>query len=176
MKKTLAALTCIYLLCGCFVFQKKDKYGCPANGSIIGAGVLFYFKSGGFSLSGKGYLAISGPSLVNCTHPDRSTPADLQVSWDPEYSCTYLNLVIYAPTENSSTFSIGGNGGSNLTGTIYVPSASLDASGGGANPQETVVTGQIIAGQVLNNGNGSLRLIYDESKVFLIPASMQLLK
>jgi hypothetical protein len=25
------------LLGGCVVFQKKDKYGCPANGSAIGA-------------------------------------------------------------------------------------------------------------------------------------------
>ncbi|MEO6548385.1 MAG: hypothetical protein ABIN94_10310 [Ferruginibacter sp.] len=37
MKKCLLAFTCISFLCSCFVFQKKDKYGCPTNGRNIGA-------------------------------------------------------------------------------------------------------------------------------------------
>ncbi|MEO7767243.1 MAG: hypothetical protein ABIS01_07445 [Ferruginibacter sp.] len=37
MKKITVAFVCIMYLCGCFVFQKKDKYGCPANGRNIGA-------------------------------------------------------------------------------------------------------------------------------------------
>jgi len=37
MKKVITAFTCIAFLCSCFVFQKKDKYGCPTNGRNIGA-------------------------------------------------------------------------------------------------------------------------------------------
>ncbi|MEO6719000.1 MAG: hypothetical protein ABIN67_01500 [Ferruginibacter sp.] len=37
MKKMLAAFVCIGFLSGCFVFKKKDKYGCPTNGRNIGA-------------------------------------------------------------------------------------------------------------------------------------------
>ena len=37
MKKNIIAFTCIALLSGCFIFQKKDKYGCPTNGRNIGA-------------------------------------------------------------------------------------------------------------------------------------------
>ena len=37
MKKILSAFVCIAFLSGCFVFKKKDKYGCPTNGRNIGA-------------------------------------------------------------------------------------------------------------------------------------------
>ena len=37
MKKVLLALMCVYLLSGCFVFRKKEKYGCPTDGRNIGA-------------------------------------------------------------------------------------------------------------------------------------------
>ena len=29
MKKLLLALFAIYMLSGCFIFRKKEKYGCP---------------------------------------------------------------------------------------------------------------------------------------------------
>ena len=37
MKKVIVAFVCISFLSGCFVFKKKDKYGCPSNGRNIGA-------------------------------------------------------------------------------------------------------------------------------------------
>jgi len=37
MKKIILAFACISLLGSCFVFKKKDKYGCPSNGRNVGA-------------------------------------------------------------------------------------------------------------------------------------------
>ncbi|MEP7107463.1 MAG: hypothetical protein ABI760_05760 [Ferruginibacter sp.] len=37
MKKLIVAFACISFLCGCLVFKKKDKYGCPVNGRNVGA-------------------------------------------------------------------------------------------------------------------------------------------
>lgn len=38
MKKILLALTTIsFLMSSCFIFKKKDKYGCPTDGRNIGA-------------------------------------------------------------------------------------------------------------------------------------------
>lgn len=37
MKKLLIGITIITLFTGCFIFQKKEKYGCPTNGKNIGA-------------------------------------------------------------------------------------------------------------------------------------------
>lgn len=31
MKKIIVAVTCVALLSGCFIFQKKVKYGCPGS-------------------------------------------------------------------------------------------------------------------------------------------------
>ena len=40
MRKFLALFICMAYIVfagGCFIFKKKDKYGCPANGRNIGA-------------------------------------------------------------------------------------------------------------------------------------------
>ncbi len=37
MKKIILAFACISFLSGCFIFKKKDKYGCPTNGRNVGA-------------------------------------------------------------------------------------------------------------------------------------------
>ncbi len=37
MKKILPGLCIIILLGGCFIFQRKDKYGCPTDGRNVGA-------------------------------------------------------------------------------------------------------------------------------------------
>jgi hypothetical protein len=37
MKKIILAFTVISLLSSCFIFKKKEKYGCPTNGRNVGA-------------------------------------------------------------------------------------------------------------------------------------------
>jgi hypothetical protein len=37
MKKIILAVFTISLFSGCFIFQKKEKYGCPTNGRNVGA-------------------------------------------------------------------------------------------------------------------------------------------
>ena len=37
MKKILVAFVCLSFLSGCFIFKKKDKYGCPTDGRNVGA-------------------------------------------------------------------------------------------------------------------------------------------
>lgn len=37
MKKTIIALFALTMLSSCFIFKKKEKYGCPTNGRNIGA-------------------------------------------------------------------------------------------------------------------------------------------
>ena len=37
MKKIILVFACISFLSGCFIFKKKDKYGCPTNGRNVGA-------------------------------------------------------------------------------------------------------------------------------------------
>lgn len=37
MKKIILAVTVISVLSSCFIFRKKEKYGCPTNGRNVGA-------------------------------------------------------------------------------------------------------------------------------------------
>lgn len=37
MKKLLILLVCIWVLSGCSIFKKNEKYGCPTNGKNVGA-------------------------------------------------------------------------------------------------------------------------------------------
>ncbi len=37
MKKILFAAVAITFLSGCFIFRKKEKYGCPTDGRNVGA-------------------------------------------------------------------------------------------------------------------------------------------
>ena len=37
MKKIFKVVLCVWILSGCSVLKKKEKYGCPTNGKNIGA-------------------------------------------------------------------------------------------------------------------------------------------
>ncbi|MEJ7609549.1 MAG: hypothetical protein WKF88_00060 [Ferruginibacter sp.] len=37
MKKAILSITVIAVLSSCFIFRKKEKYGCPTTGSAVGA-------------------------------------------------------------------------------------------------------------------------------------------
>jgi hypothetical protein len=37
MKKVLLAVLVVSFLSSCFIFKKKEKYGCPTNGRNVGA-------------------------------------------------------------------------------------------------------------------------------------------
>jgi hypothetical protein len=37
MKKILLSLFVVTMLSSCFIFKKKEKYGCPTNGRSMGA-------------------------------------------------------------------------------------------------------------------------------------------
>lgn len=144
-------------------FKPNDPNSAAYDKKITGSGIVFYFESGSFDFSGQGDFQLTGP---NCT-----TRLD-----DTTEACAFPHLVVYSKPGDTASFGFGGNGSSFLTGTIYLPDASFDMNGGGSGNQDLIVTGQIIAYQVSNNGNGSLRLIYDETQFYTLPATMQLVE
>jgi hypothetical protein len=147
------------------------------NGTINAASnVLFVMINGGISLSGDSSLVISSVNDDDALC-DGYTDSP---STNPYNICSYTNLALYAPGQtvdpSADIIDIGGNSGGSIEGTLYAPFDAVQANGGGSNPEETRVVGQLMAGQVLNNGNGSLVVIYDETRVFIVPASMQLIE
>ncbi len=85
---------------------------------------------------------------------------------DPTASCTYKGIAVFMARSNTSTFEVRGNGGDAIVGLIYGINAVVQARGGGTNPDETTVVGQIIAKRVYGNGNGSFKVTYNENNTF----------
>jgi hypothetical protein len=137
--------------------------------TIVGSGVVFYFIDHGLQITGGAGITLIAPN-------DNGAPGCLGTPGDTSATCQFPGIVIYARRGNTSTIDVRGNGGNAVTGTIYAPDATIQAKGGGSNPDETIMTGQIIAASVLNAGNGTLDLTYDPDVSYAKPPSIQLVK
>lgn len=136
------------------------------NGTIIGTGVLFYLKTGGITFTGNSGMTLSAPTVNNCLGTYGSTSA----------SCTYVGMSIFMARNNTSTIEVRGNGGNAIVGTVYAVNGIVQARGGGSDPNETDLTGQIIASRVYGKGNGSFNVTYNEPSIYNIPPSIKLVE
>jgi Flp pilus assembly protein TadG len=123
---------------------------------IQGDGVVFYFINGGLTYTGNAGMRITAPNASNC----------LGTVGDPTASCTYKGIAVFLARSNTSTFEVRGNGGDAIVGMIYGLNATVQARGGGTNPDETTVIGQIIAERVYGDGNGSFKVTYNENDTY----------
>ncbi len=120
---------------------------------LLGNNVLLYFKDGALSLPGQGGLTISAQTTG-----------------------TYAGIAIFAARSNTNTIDIKGNGGQAVVGMIYALNGVIQAVGGGKDPEDINITGQLIANQIIGNGNGSLIVTYDGEKTYHTPTTMSLYK
>ncbi|RCK77063.1 MAG: putative autotransporter protein [Anaerolineae bacterium] len=132
--------------------------------TIEGDGVVLYFINGGMQITGNGGMRLTAPNTSNC----------LGTAGERTASCTYVGIVIFVARNNTSTIDVRGNGGDAVHGLIYGLNATIRAKGGGENPDETQVVGQIIAKSVVNAGNGSLKVTYNENEIFWKSPSLSL--
>ncbi len=128
--------------------------------TLTGDGVVLYFKDGGMTFSGQSGMSVNAPTTKTCTTE----------------TCPYAGIVIFSARNNTSTIDVRGNGGSAFTGTVYAVSGTLSAQGGGSTPGETEMVGQVIVNRVENNGNGSLKVTYDQALTYQKPTSVDLFK
>lgn len=134
------------------------------NGSWSGNGVLLYFMNGALSFRGNGNLTLTAPNAANCIGNNGDLTA----------SCTFQGIVMYSARSNTSTLDARGNGDIKITGLVYALNGRVEAKGGGADPDEWVVKGQIIAGSVAGDGNGSFVVSYDADNTYHLNALMNL--
>jgi hypothetical protein len=123
---------------------------------IIANGVVFYFINGGLEFTGNAGVTITAPTDENClqgSNPD--------ADFDPTASCSYKGMAIFSARDNTSTIEVRGNGADAIQGTVYALNGVVRARGGGEDPDETQIVGQVIANRVINAGNGSLKVTYD---------------
>ncbi len=118
---------------------------------LVGTHVLLYFANGGLTFSGQSGMTISAPN-----------------------SGPYAGIAIFAARSNTNTLDVRGNGGQAVVGMIYTLNGVVSAKGGGSTPGEADVTGQVIANQIENPGNGSLSVTYNSDSTYHSPANMSL--
>lgn len=126
------------------------------NATLSAQGVMLYIKgSGSVSLAGNGSVTITPPDPTEHTF----TGADV-----------YQGIALFQGRSNSRDADIVGNGSMLIEGVIYFPKATLSASGNGDTLGST-----IIADKLTLNGNGTIRVAYDDGpgppkpqKVFLV--------
>jgi Flp pilus assembly protein TadG len=134
------------------------------NRSWAGDGVVLYFTNGALSFRGNGNLNLTAPNESNCLGQDG----------DPTASCTFKGVVFYSSRSNTNTLDVRGNGDIKITGLVYALNGRVEGKGGGADPDEWVVKGQIIAGSVAGDGNGSFVVSYDADNTYHLNTLMNL--
>jgi hypothetical protein len=122
---------------------------------LQGDGVLIYTQ-GGIKFTGNAWMNLTAPTEENCLGTKEDTTA----------SCTYKGIVIFSARGNTSTIETRGNGDQNLKGLVYVLDGTVQSRGGGASPDEIDVDGQVVAKNLIGDGNGSFTVRYNEDWIY----------
>jgi hypothetical protein len=135
--------------------------------SALGPGLItlmpgiYYMQGGGFSSSGS--IDVTGTGVMIYNAPLNSSDEVRLTGWgnltlSPPTSGTYKGITIFQDRTATATVAVTGNGGMNLSGTIYSATAQVDVTGnGGLN----VAGAQIIANNMTVTGNGTVTVSHD---------------
>lgn len=131
------------------------------GGSLIGSDVTFYLLGGDFDSSGNATISLIGPPSKTCEDPctlKRAAPG----------------VLIYLDWGNTGSVTMLGNEDSEYMGLVFAPDGTIEA--GGTSSTMATVHAQMVGKRVFVHGNTSIVINYDESKNFILPASLQLQK
>lgn len=134
------------------------------NDALLGDGIVLYFKNGAIMYTGNAYMQITAPNSTNCLGTDGN----------PTASCTYKGIAIFSARSNTSTIEVRGNGGNALQGMVYALNGTLNARGGGSDPQDAVIVGQVVVARVNNMGGGDVKVTYNAGSTFQKKAQLSL--
>ncbi len=133
---------------------------------LKGDGVVLYLMDGGFDFTGTAGLQLTAPTEDNCigTEGDRSA------------SCTYKGMVFFMARGQHNAINTFGNGNIKITGTVYALDGDVGAMGGGYDPDDWVIMGQIIARSLDGRGNGSFVVQFNNDVIYHGVPSISLTK
>jgi Flp pilus assembly protein TadG len=138
------------------VYTGGIKISAPGPGSVTLQSGIYYMDGGGFQLSGSINLSGSGVMIYNAPQHSSeqvSLSGTGSVTLTPPTSGTYKGISVFQDRSSSAAIAVTGNGGMNISGTIYGAGAEVDLTGNGGT---NVVGAQIIANNMKVTGNGSV--------------------
>lgn len=121
---------------------------------------IYYLSGGGLAMSGNASLTGSGVMFYNDPGTSGGTiniSGTGAVTLSPPTSGTYKGITIFQNRTATNTVSITGNGSMNLTGTLYIPHATLNVSGNGSN---NIMGSQYISYDLTVSGSGSVGIVW----------------
>jgi hypothetical protein len=119
---------------------------------------IYYFQGGGCSITGQASLSGSGVMFYNA--PSSSTDVikiagQGAITLSPPTPGIYTGITIFQDRTSTAPVSITGNGGMNITGTIYAANALATITGNGSN---NTIGGQYIVFDMTAAGNGNITI------------------
>jgi Flp pilus assembly protein TadG len=123
-----------------------------ANQVLVGHGVTLFFTNNAGYTSG-------ATSQVDLTAPTLDHPYAMR------------GLLMYAEPGNTGTFVLYGGAVSNYQGTVYIPSGSIDAHGGGG---ANAFNSQFVGKKVTLEGTSDLNIEFDGAYNYQVPATVDL--
>jgi hypothetical protein len=122
---------------------------------------IYYLGGSGLSLSGQASISGSGV-MIYLTGSKASIDLSGQgtVNLSPMTSGPYAGITFFQDRSDTQGDTLVGNGNLNISGTIYAPAATVNATGNGSGD---VFASQIIANSMTTQGNGTVKLQFDPS-------------
>ncbi len=124
------------------------------NSSVILASGIYYLQGGGLSETGNVSLTGSGVMLYNAPNTSSDTvnlTGNLVLNLSPMTSGPYAGITIFQSRTATAPVSLTGNAGSDVTGTIYAPGASVYVTGN----TNTQIGSQYISSTLNITGNSN---------------------
>jgi Flp pilus assembly protein TadG len=126
------------------------------KGSVTLNPGTYFMEGGGFSLTGQANLSGSGVTIYNLPSSSSDTVSIAgqgTVTLSPPTSGEYQGITVFQDRTSSAPVSLTGNGGMNVTGTIYAANALATVTGNGSN---NTMGGQYVVYDMTAAGNGNI--------------------
>lgn len=132
------------------------------NGELEGYGVTIYMQGGDFSTSGNVNINLSAPpSTCKVDTPGVCPPA-------------IPGMLIYMAEGNQGVVTLQGDSESHYTGTVYVPSGTIDV--GGSSSLLPTVNTQLVGDTVKVHGNVTIDINFIGLENYRLPSMLELFK
>jgi hypothetical protein len=126
-----------------------------------------YYVDGAFTVNGNNSSTFTGSNVMIFIDPNGSLSlgGNGSVTLSPPSSGIYQGMTIFESRSSTQSVSVAGSGKFNISGTFYVPDATLTVTGNG----DASIGSQLIANQVQNKGagggTGAVNVVYNNANV-----------
>ena len=122
---------------------------------------VYYLDSGGFDIKGNAQVQAEGVMIYLDSGKKVNMSGNGTINWTPPDSGDYEGISIFYGRSVSETLSITGNGGMQITGSVYGVNIDVKLAGNGS---MDVLGGAYVVNKIEIKGNGGLSLGHPDAR------------